>query len=218
MLLFDIDHFKSINDIHGHDVGDLLLKNLVKRVSVCLRGSELFARLGGDEFAIVLSNVRRENSVSHVAQRILKSLEQPFVFSDIEITVSVSIGIAVYPDNSVQSDELFKFADIALYRAKKNGRNQAVFFEEDMQRQFLHRYKVEHQLQNAIKREQFKLHFQPIFSPQQGRLKGFEALIRWHVDSELQLPDTFIEIAEESGQILDIGRWVIANALPDKTT
>jgi diguanylate cyclase (GGDEF)-like protein len=213
MLLFDIDHFKYVNDTHGHDIGDQLLKNVVKRVLICLRGNELFARLGGDEFAIVLSNLKQEQNVSNVGQRILNSLEQPFILNDIEIKVSVSIGIAIHPDNSCNTDELFKFADIAMYRAKKQGRNQMVFYKEAMQQQFLQRYDVERQLKNALKNNQFVLHYQPVFEPGHGQLTGFEALIRWQVDGKLRMPDTFISVAEESGQILEIGRWVIEQAL-----
>jgi diguanylate cyclase (GGDEF)-like protein len=213
MILFDIDHFKYVNDNHGHDIGDLLLKQTVERVQQCLRGNELFARLGGDEFAIIISNLSQEQDVSNVAQRILHSVEKPFIISGIEVRVSLSIGIAIHPDNSLQSEELYKFADIAMYRAKKLGRNQIVFFEEAMQQQFLHRYKIEHQIKNALKNNEFQLQYQPIFESDSGALTGFEALIRWQQNGTLVMPDAFIGVAEESGSITEIGRWVTETAL-----
>jgi diguanylate cyclase (GGDEF)-like protein len=213
MMLFDIDHFKFINDTHGHDVGDRLLKAVVDRVSTCLRHEELFARLGGDEFAIVLGNLESEQDIGAVAQRILASLEQPLYVSGLEIKVSISIGIAVHPDNATKPEELLKFADIAMYRAKKLGRNRVTYFEPAMQQQFLQRYRIEHQLKSAVSRKQLVLHYQPIIESKGRRLDGFEALLRWQVDGELRMPDTFIDVAEESGQMLEIGRWVIKEAL-----
>lgn len=213
LLLFDVDNFKFINDSHGHDIGDLLLKELVVRVLDCLRGNELFARLGGDEFAVVLNYLKHERDVSQVAQRILAAFKTPFVLSGIKINVSISIGIVIHPDNSGGAEELFKFADIAMYRAKKLGRNQIVFFEEKMQRAFLARYHIEHQLKDALWEKQFLLHYQPLFEPVQQTLLGFEALIRWQLGDDMRMPDSFIEIAEESGQILGIGRWVIESSL-----
>ncbi len=215
MLLFDIDHFKYINDTHGHDIGDLLLQQIVGRIQGCLRGNELFARLGGDEFALVLSNLNQVRHVSQVGQRILKSMGKPFLLADIEVKVSVSIGVAIHPNNATTSEELYKFADIALYRAKKQGRKQMVFFEDAMQKQFMMRYNVEALLQNALELNQFVLHFQPVFEPLQQQLTGFEALIRWQSGGEFLDPEEFIPVAEETGQILDIGRWVIRKAIAE---
>lgn len=214
MLLIDLDHFKYINDTHGHDIGDLLLTSLVDRINGSLRGHELFARLGGDEFAIMLSNIQNEEHVGNVARRILDSLEKPFLISGIEITIGASIGIAVHPDNSKHGDELLKFADIAMYRAKKLGRNRIVFFEDSMQQQFLQRYDIENRLRSAISQKEMMLFYQPVYEPVSARLTGFEALIRWQRDDEHMLsPDLFIGIAEESGQMIAIGRWVIEQAI-----
>lgn len=214
LMLFDLDHFKFVNDNYGHDVGDVLLKCVVERVRQCLRGNELFARLGGDEFAIVLSNLKRAQSVSNVARRVQKALEKPFDIAGIEARIGVSIGIAIHPDNSVQGDELLKFADIAMYRAKKLGRNRIVFFEEAMQQQFLQRYEVENKLKEALQNDQLRLQYQPIIACGDERLLGFEALLRWQIEPGRTLfPDAFIAIAEETGQIIQIGRWVIEQSL-----
>jgi len=213
LLLFDLDKFKYVNDTHGHDVGDELLREVAKKISACLRESELLARIGGDEFAIILKNTSNSYLATKVAHRILNSLTDSFHINGIEMNMSASIGIAVYPDNSTNPEELFKFADIAMYRAKKLGRNQVCYFESEMQKQFLHRYKIEHALVGAIAKDQFRLHYQPIFSVKERKLIGFEALIRWFVDDTLHMPDDFISIAEESGAILAVGRWVIEKAI-----
>ena len=127
--------------------------------------------------------------------------------------MSVSIGISIYPDNTINADELFKFSDIAMYRAKKLGRNQVCYFEDEMQKQFLLRYKKEQDLTKAIANDQLHLHYQPIFCTKKQTLAGFEALLRWSVNGALHMPDDFISVAEESGIILDIGRWVINKAI-----
>ncbi len=213
LALFDLDNFKYINDTHGHDVGDELLKRVSKRVSLCLRENELFARLGGDEFAIILSNLHTVDNATRVNTRILQCLEKPFNISGIEITMSASIGIAIYPDNSLDANELLKYADIAMYRAKKLGRNQICFFEEDMQQQFLQRYQIEANLVGAAERNEFVLHYQPVFDTATRDILGFEALIRWNLQGTLHFPDSFISIAECSHVIIEIGRWVIENAI-----
>lgn len=213
VLLFDIDHFKNINDSHGHDIGDLILKKIADRIDKSLRGNELLARLGGDEFAIVLDDLKSDSTVGLVARRILSAMDKPFHLSNLEIKASISIGISIHPDNSVYPEELFKYADIALYRAKKLGRNRVVFFEEALQEQFLDRYNIELQLKSALTKDQFFLHYQPVFEPQSRELTGVEALIRWQSDDGLQSPEKFISIAEETGHIVKIGRWVIESAM-----
>lgn len=213
LLLFDLDHFKDVNDNYGHDVGDLLLQKVVNRVRSCLRGPELFARLGGDEFAITLNHLSRIDEADKVALRILKVLEKPFIISDHAITISASIGISIYPDNATNATEMFKFADIAMYRAKKIGRNQLCFFEDEMQKQFSIRFAIENKLRKALQQNEFELHYQPVYYSKNLDLAGFEALIRWRSGGINYPPDQFIPIAEESHQINDIGRWVIAEAI-----
>lgn len=213
LLLIDLDHFKNINDSLGHDVGDLLLKRVVKRIQGCLRGNELFARLGGDEFAITLSNLESPEHASRVARRILGSLENPIKIANTEIKSTASIGIAIHPDNGNTAEELFKYSDIAMYRAKKLGRNQMCFFENDMQEQFSDRMLIEQELRDAEENGQFLLHYQPIVNPINEEVLGFEALIRWDIHGGIRFPDEFIPVAEETRKIIDIGRWVFREAI-----
>ena len=218
LTLFDLDNFKFINDTHGHDIGDLLLQQVAKRVCDCLRGNEVFARLGGDEFAIILSNLHSIDNATRVTTRILHCFEQPFILSGIEVKMGASIGIAIYPDNTVNAHELLKFADIAMYRAKKLGRDQICYFEDEMQEQFLQRYQVEANLIGAVARNEFVLHYQPVYESATTKIVGFEALIRWDFQNTLRFPDDFIGIAECSRAIIDIGRWVIVEAVRQIST
>jgi diguanylate cyclase (GGDEF)-like protein len=213
LILFDLDNFKFINDNHGHDIGDLLLKQVSSRVDKCLRENELFARVGGDEFAIILSHLKSIDNATRVTQRILNCFDEAFSISGIEIKMGASIGIAIFPDNSLSATELFKYADIAMYRAKKLGRNQICYFETEMQKQFLEQYQIEANLVGALERDEFILHYQPIVDTATSQVIGFEALIRWKFQNTLHFPDSFIPIAESSRAIIDIGRWVIAQAI-----
>lgn len=213
LLLFDIDNFKLINDNFGHDVGDLLLKKNVAKIKKCLRGNELFARLGGDEFAITLSNLQNSEQALLVAQRIISTMQTPIEIATTTINSTVSIGIALHPCNGKTSEELFKYADIAMYRAKKLGKNRICFFEEEMQQKFHRRLQVELELRDAIELQQFELYYQPVIDPINQSVTGFEALIRWNVAGAVRSPDDFIEIAEETQQISDIGLWVIDEAI-----
>lgn len=213
LLLFDLDDFKLVNDTFGHDVGDLLLKKIVSRIKGCLRGSETFARLGGDEFAIMLGGLENSDQAGQVARRIISVLYKPFDIASASIKATVSLGISLFPENGNTSEELFKDADIAMYRAKKNGRNQVCFFEDEMQQKFHDRVKVEAQLRVAIEKKQFQLYYQPVINSKNNSLEGFEALIRWNIDGEIRTPDQFINIAEETRHILSIGFWVIEEAI-----
>ncbi len=213
LLLLDLDNFKLINDNFGHDTGDLFLKKTVSRIKACLRGNELFARLGGDEFSITLTNLQSSEHASIVAQRIINVMQKPLEIANTLIHSTVSIGIALHPGNSKTSEELFKHADIAMYRAKKWGRNQACFFENKMQDKFHKRLKTEVELRAALEKKQFQLFYQPVIEPESGSVKGFEALIRWNIDGITRMPDEFIQVAEETQQILPIGLWVIEEAI-----
>jgi diguanylate cyclase (GGDEF)-like protein len=213
LLLFDLDDFKMVNDSFGHDVGDILLKKVVARIKGCLRGSETFARLGGDEFAIMLGNLDSSDQAGQVARRIISVLYKPFDIASTSIKATLSLGISLFPDNGKTSEELFKNADIAMYRAKKNGRNQICFFEDEMQHKFHNRVKTEAELRVAIEREEFQLYYQPVINSKNNKLEGFEALIRWNIDGEVRTPDKFMNIAEETRQILSMGFWVIEEAI-----
>lgn len=213
LLLLDIDNFKLINDNFGHDIGDIYLKKTVGIIKSCLRGNELFARLGGDEFAITLTNLENSEHASIVAQRIINAMQKPLEIASTLIHSTVSIGIALHSHNSETSEEIFKHADIAMYRAKKWGRNQACFFEQTMQEKFHSRLQTEVELRNALEKDQFQLFYQPVLDPANETVKGFEALIRWNIDGETRAPDAFIQVAEETQQIIPIGSWVIENAI-----
>ncbi len=212
LLLFDLDHFKYVNDTHGHDVGDILLQKVVHRIHTCLRGTETFSRLGGDEFAIILNHVDKIADAEKVAFRILNVLVKPFCINHAKINMAASIGISIYPDNAKSASDLFKKADIAMYKAKKLGRNQFAFFEDEMQKQFLKRYRIENELKQALDKQQFELFYQPVFNCENRNITGFEALLRWHSDQGIISPEIFIPIAEESRLIKPIGRWVIKQA------
>jgi diguanylate cyclase (GGDEF)-like protein len=213
LLLLDIDNFKLINDNFGHDAGDILLKKTVTKIKRCLRENEIFSRLGGDEFAIILNNLKSNEQALLVAQRITKAMQIPIEIATTAINSTVSIGVALHPCNGKTSEELFKYADIAMYRAKKLGRNQVCFFEEEMQQKFHQRLEVELELRNAIEKQQFQLYYQPVIDPINESVTGFEALIRWEVDRVIRTPNEFIEIAEETQQISTIGLWVIEEAI-----
>jgi diguanylate cyclase (GGDEF)-like protein len=213
LLLLDLDHFKNINDSYGHDAGDELLKKVVTRVNSCLRGSELFARLGGDEFAIVLSGISDAKEASFVSRRIIDVLDEPIYVKGNKVQCGVSIGIAMYPQNGATSESLVKYADIAMYRAKNQGRNRYCFFQETMQEQLSRAYEIELALNEAIKQRSFELHYQPVINSKTSDIVGVEALIRWPSSSLNSTPDEFIPIAEASGAIVKLGAWVIETAI-----
>lgn len=213
LLLIDLDHFKFVNDNYGHDVGDQLLVEVAKRISTCLRGNELFARLGGDEFAITLTRLVSTNAASIVAQRIIKALSAPFEIEQHSIQSGASIGISISPSDNTNAKELFKYADIAMYRAKNMGRNQFSFFEEEMQKEFLAHFLIENELRAAITNNDFYLYYQPVIDAKSENMIGVEALIRWSLNDEIVYPDKFIPIAEKSRLIIDIGKWVIQQAI-----
>ena len=219
LILFDLDNFKSINDVHGHDIGDHVLKEVANRVSTCLRNDELFSRLGGDEFSIVISNLKDTYQLSKIANRIIKSLKKPITTAHIDFNIDISMGIAIHPDNSVDSKELLKCSDIAMYRAKSTRGSSVSFFYPEMQDEFFRRYKIEKLLADAITENLLFLNYQPVINPSENTLIGFEALLRLQASTGEQFfPDEFIPIAEQTGKILEIGIWVIETALAQFST
>ena len=213
LLLIDIDRFKYINDTYGHNVGDQFLVKLVQLLRECLRNNEFIARLGGDEFGVILTNVRYIDHVNHIAVRINHALSQQIQVDKYTIRPSASIGISIYPDNGHDNLELFKQADIAMYRSKKLGRNQACFFEERLQKSFQRRVALESRLTQALQQNEFFLVYQPIYEPKEEKLLGFEALLRWKSGAKQIYPNEFIPVAEETRQIIEIGSWVMKEAL-----
>lgn len=215
LLLLDLDHFKNVNDSYGHDVGDKLLKHVVNSIQQCLRGNELFGRLGGDEFGIIITGVNQKNGASLVAQRIIKSLENSVQIDGHIIRCGVSIGIALHPQNASTAESLTKYADIAMYKAKKQGRSQLCYFEEEMQLQFSRAYQIEIELQKAIKNQDFEMHYQPVIDTKTEKIVGVEALIRWPNHFLNSTPDEFIPIAEQSKSINEIGEWVLETVIKE---
>ncbi|TWX69820.1 EAL domain-containing protein [Colwellia demingiae] len=219
LILFDVDNFKHINDIHGHDVGDAVLIELALRISEALRENELFSRIGGDEFAIMIANLNDIFHLQMIANRILKVVKAPFEMEHATLNVELSIGIAVHPDNSVDSKELIKCSDIALYRAKMKSGSKICFFYPAMQEQLVRRYDIEHMLRSAIENNELNLHYQPVIDVNTQKISGFEALLRINTHSSLNCyPDEFIPIAEKIGVIGEIGEWVIETAISQLAT
>lgn len=217
LVYMDLDHFKSLNDSLGHDIGDELLKQVAQRLQASVRNEDTVARLGGDEFVILLSC--RENSetmmLSHalaMTERIQAGLQVPYQLKEHIHYITPSIGITLIPDPHISPDELLKQADTAMYHAKTKGRNTISFYNEEMQRRVTQRLTIERELHLALAEQQFSLYYQPQFDADQ-QLVGAEALLRWlHPDKGLMATAEFIQIAEETGLTLLMGDWVIREA------
>lgn len=210
LMFLDLDHFKNINDTLGHDVGDMLLKGVAERLQQCIRKSDTVARLGGDEFAIVLDEIMKAEDAGLVAEKVITSLGPPFQLNGHEVFASTSIGIAIYPVSGADSITLTKNADIAMYQAKQEGRNNYRFFTETMNEEIIHKLELIHNLRYAIEKNELFLHYQPQLKAKNKKISGLEALLRWqHPSLGLLQPNEFIYIAEETGLIKDIGAWAI---------
>ena len=209
LLLVDLDQFKEVNDTLGHAVGDMLLIEAARRISACVRESDTVARLGGDEFTIVMSEISDNTHVDFVAQKIISRLAEPFHLNDEVVYVSASIGITLYPNDSIDIDALMKNADQAMYVAKNKGRNRFSYFTPLLQDSAQNRLRMTNDLRGALEAGQFSVHFQPIVALSSGRIHKAEAVIRWnHAERGMVSPTEFIPLAEETGLINEIGDWV----------
>ncbi|GAB4216989.1 MAG: hypothetical protein Fur007_18150 [Rhodoferax sp.] len=213
MMFLDLDHFKNINDTLGHRVGDQLLVQVAQRMGALLREQDTVARLGGDEFILLLPDTGAE-AAARVAQRLLHEVSRPLRLDDQELSVTPSMGLAIYPHNGRDADTLLRHADTAMYRAKRNGRNGYQFYAETMQADATRALFLGNELRRVLERHQLSLHYQPQFSLADGQVKGVEALLRWqHPELGAISPGEFIPLAESSGQILTLGHWVLREAV-----
>ncbi|WP_025040629.1 putative bifunctional diguanylate cyclase/phosphodiesterase [Nitrosospira briensis] len=213
MLFMDLDRFKHINDSLGHAVGDQLLQSVARRLVRCMRHSDTVSRQGGDEFVVLLSTIKHPDDAAISAQKILTALAVPHLIGELELHVSVSIGISIYPDDGRDAEALTKSADTAMYHAKENGRDNYKFFEQAMNIRAVQRQSIEVGLRRALERQEFVLHYQPKINLHSNLIVGVEALIRWqHPERGLMPPLQFLPIAEDCGLILPIGRWVLREA------
>ena len=213
VLFIDLDRFKIVNDSLGHLIGDRLLIACAKRLKKCIRAQDVLARIGGDEFTILLENIKERHNTISIANRIVNAFKNPFKLGTHMVTTTASIGIVLGSTEYEQSLELLRDADTAMYRAKILGKARYEIFNEQMHIQAIQRLELENDLREALKVNQFTLFYQPIIRLADGKLEGFEALVRWHHPTKgLISPNDFIPIAEETGLIISLGEWILDQA------
>lgn len=215
LCFIDLDKFKQINDSLGHDIGDLLLKEVARRLTLTLRDSDTVARLGGDEFVVLLEGYKAEDNISHVARKMLAIVGEPMQFGTHTVGVSPSIGIAVYPEDALNAAELLKHADVAMYHAKEAGRNNYQFFTAEMNEKAHMRLARETRLRQALKNDEFVNFYQPIVNSQTRQVVGAEVLLRWHSAAGMISPVEFIPLAEELRLIINMTHQLLERALSD---
>ena len=213
VLYLDLDGFKRINDTLGHQAGDLLLRGVAERLHNGVRAYDVLGRQGGDEFTVLLDSLDSAEDAVHIAEKLLEDLNLPHELDGIQISVGASIGIATYPECSDDAERLVRAADVAMYQAKTEGRNQYRFFTEEMNGRAKARLLLEESLRQAVAFSEFQLYYQPQLRLGDGQIRGFEALLRWHHRTAgLVAPSVFVPLLEETGLINQIGTWIIEQA------
>ena len=220
VFFIDLDRFKAVNDSLGHDAGDMVLKETATRIQAVTRKKDIVSRLSGDEFAVLMLNETSHEqaiySASMVAEKIIQTLAAPFFFQRTEVFIGASIGISLYPEDGRTPEELLKRADVSMYEAKKQGRNNYQFYKQEFSAASQDRLEVEMNLRKAIEKKELQLYYQPQYQTVDGKLYGAEVLIRWIQGktgkAKMVSPDKFIPIAEETGLIVDIGQWILQTA------
>ncbi len=213
LMFIDLDRFKVVNDTLGHSAGDVLLEETATRLKACLRDSDIVARLGGDEFVVILHDVAEPAQAQTVAENIGQIVAAPFLIHGQECGVSASIGIAMYPRDATDEEALVRCADATMYQVKQDGRNNARLFSPAIETPSIERLQIENALRHALEKREFTLHYQPKRRIATGEIVGVEALLRWrHPQMGLLAPDRFLGVAEETGLIVPIGKWVLRRA------
>jgi diguanylate cyclase (GGDEF)-like protein len=213
IFYIDLDGFKTVNDTLGHAIGDNLLKAVADRLRAFASGADIVGRLGGDEFVIAKCGLRSQSDVEHFGLEICADLAKPFVFENCQVLIGASIGTAIAPHDGKTPDQLLKNADLALYEAKKRGKNSCHSYSSELSARLLGKRELELELRTALREEQFELHYQPLVDLKSNEITGFEALLRWrHPIRGMVPPDKFISLAEEIGMIIPLGEWVLRKA------
>ena len=213
LMFLDLDRFKEVNDAHGHQAGDLVLQEVARRLTGCVRSVDTVSRLGGDEFVVLLADIGGADQAAHVAATVMNALSLPIAAGEQDLSLRVSIGISMYPGDGEEVETMLKHADVAMYHAKQNGRDAFQFFSPEMNAHVIERIQIENELRRALANQEFVLAYQPEINIETGLTIGVEALIRWnHPLRGMLLPEQFITVAEECGLIVPIGEWVLRQA------
>ena len=216
LLFLDLDRFKQINDSLGHAAGDELLAQVAERLQGCIRENDTLARVGGDEFALILADLTGGQNAATVAEKAIDKLTLPFRIDGVEVRARASIGIALYPQNALELDTLRRYADLAMYEAKRSGRNTYRFFSQAMTNDAIAHLHLETELRRGLENSEFRMLYQPVFMLGSDKLLGIETLLRWdHPSRGLLAPESFLSVAEDTGLIRDLADWVFATACRD---